>query len=241
MADLKNGSKGKAVKALQTSLNEQLKPKPKLKVDGLFGPLTEQAVKDFQKKNKLKPSGVVDRKTDKALGNQGEAESAPKKVSITYNVPRIAQPTNMSCWATAIAMMLGWKKNLCMNPETIADELGYTRQFNSSGLHPEDTKVFKYWGLRWDPPLCYSVEGFANILKDYGPVWLAGNARAPHVRVVTGIKGDGNAAKTKLSLNDPADGKRHVLPFTKVMGSMEELGGSANEMKMKKPIYVAHF
>ena len=241
MADLKKGSKGQEVKELQTSLNEKLKPKPKLKVDGKFGVVTEQAVKDFQKKNKLKVTGIVDKKTTDKLGGGASEAPKPKKVSVAYNVPRYAQPTNMSCWATAIAMMLSWKKSMSFNPKTIADELGYTTQFNSSGLHPEDTKVFKHWGLKWDAPMCYSVEGFADVLKGYGPVWLAGNSKAPHVRVVVGMKGDGTPDGTKLILNDPADGKKHVLPFTKVMGTMEDLGASPAEMKMKKPIYVAHF
>ena len=240
MADLKKGSKGKEVKELQTSLNDNLKPKPKLKVDGRLGPITEQAVKDFQTKNKLKVTGIVDQKTMEKLTAGGGASEKPKKVSISYNVPRYAQPTGMSCWATAIAMMLSWKKSMSFNPQTIADELGYTTQFKSSGLHPEDTKAFKHWGLKWDAPMCYSVQGFADLLNGYGPVWLAGNARAPHVRVVVGMNGDGTPDGTKLTLNDPADGKKHVLPFTKVMGTMEGLGASPREMKMKKPIYVAH-
>ena len=56
MASLKNGSKGSGVKDLQTNLNKA-GTKPKLKVDGIFGPLTEKGVKAFQKKCGLKPDG----------------------------------------------------------------------------------------------------------------------------------------------------------------------------------------
>jgi RNA polymerase sigma factor (sigma-70 family) len=66
--DLKSGSKGPQVSALQQLLNAKLKPSPELTVDGDFGPLTEQAVKDFQKKKKLETTGVVDDKTADALG-----------------------------------------------------------------------------------------------------------------------------------------------------------------------------
>jgi len=51
---LKLGSKGAAVKKLQAKL--------KLNQDGQFGPLTENAVKDFQKKNSLNETGIVDAK-----------------------------------------------------------------------------------------------------------------------------------------------------------------------------------
>jgi ABC-type Fe3+-hydroxamate transport system substrate-binding protein len=62
MAVLKSGSKGTDVKNVQTLLNKA-GAKPKLKVDGIFGPLTEAAVKAFQKKCKLKPDGIIGKKT----------------------------------------------------------------------------------------------------------------------------------------------------------------------------------
>jgi murein DD-endopeptidase MepM/ murein hydrolase activator NlpD len=49
---LKLGSKGPAVRRLQRAL--------KLKQDGQFGPITETAVKAFQKKNGLTETGIVD-------------------------------------------------------------------------------------------------------------------------------------------------------------------------------------
>ena len=48
---LKLGSKGNEVKLLQEKLN--------LKADGIFGPLTEEAVKDFQRSNGLEVDGIV--------------------------------------------------------------------------------------------------------------------------------------------------------------------------------------
>ena len=48
---LKLGSRGNEVKVLQEKLN--------LKVDGKFGPLTEEAVKDFQRSNSLEVDGIA--------------------------------------------------------------------------------------------------------------------------------------------------------------------------------------
>ena len=48
---LKLGSSGNEVKVLQEKLN--------LKADGIFGPLTEEAVKDFQRSNGLEVDGIV--------------------------------------------------------------------------------------------------------------------------------------------------------------------------------------
>ena len=48
---LKLGSRGNEVKVLQEKLN--------LKADGIFGPLTEEAVRDFQRSNGLEVDGIV--------------------------------------------------------------------------------------------------------------------------------------------------------------------------------------
>ena len=48
---LKLGSRGNEVKVLQEKLN--------LKADGIFGPITEEAVKDFQRSNGLEVDGIV--------------------------------------------------------------------------------------------------------------------------------------------------------------------------------------
>ena len=58
MNTLKLQSKGDDVKTLQNKLN--------LVVDGIFGPITENAVKVFQKKNGLTPDGIVGPNTWKA-------------------------------------------------------------------------------------------------------------------------------------------------------------------------------
>lgn len=60
MTTLKRGSRGSEVKTLQGKLN--------LMADGIFGPLTEEAVKEFQKCKGLTADGVVGAQTWAALG-----------------------------------------------------------------------------------------------------------------------------------------------------------------------------
>lgn len=60
MTTLKRGSRGAEVKTLQGKLN--------LMADGIFGPLTEEAVKEFQKRKGLTADGVVGAQTWAALG-----------------------------------------------------------------------------------------------------------------------------------------------------------------------------
>jgi serine-type D-Ala-D-Ala carboxypeptidase (penicillin-binding protein 5/6) len=65
---LESGASGELVEALQRTLNARIKPSPGIGTDGDFGPETENAVKAFQKQEKLKADGIVNAETWKALG-----------------------------------------------------------------------------------------------------------------------------------------------------------------------------
>lgn len=60
MKTIKKGSRGDAVATLQRMLN--------LLPDGIFGAITDEAVRDFQKSNNLSVDGIVGPKTWAALG-----------------------------------------------------------------------------------------------------------------------------------------------------------------------------
>lgn len=57
---LSRGSQGNEVRDLQGLLNYHLRaPRIPLAVDGIFGPLTDARVREFQRVNRLKPDGIV--------------------------------------------------------------------------------------------------------------------------------------------------------------------------------------
>ena len=66
-ATLKRGMRGEKVKYLQWMLNNHSGTNAQIKVDGLFGPATEKAVRAFQEKHKLAVDGIVGPKTWKVL------------------------------------------------------------------------------------------------------------------------------------------------------------------------------
>ena len=63
---VKQGAKGQDVKDLQAALN---KHGASLAVDGSFGPLTDKAVREFQRKKALSVDGIVGPKTWAAIDN----------------------------------------------------------------------------------------------------------------------------------------------------------------------------
>lgn len=74
MNTLKKGSRGEEVKALQKALN--------LIADGIFGDLTDEAVRDFQKSNGLKVDGIVGSNTWAKLGvkDNGEIKKSVRNI-----------------------------------------------------------------------------------------------------------------------------------------------------------------
>lgn len=64
----RNSEYGWSVLQLQERLNQVLKQSTPLRVDGDYGPLTEAAVKEFQKLRELPVTGDVDDITRAALG-----------------------------------------------------------------------------------------------------------------------------------------------------------------------------
>lgn len=87
---LKKGSKGDLVKGLQEALQSTLRLNDtKLPIDGDFGKLTDQAVRQFQKKNSLGVDGIAGPNTFAALGQS--SNSAAKKIAKKAGVRRGAQ------------------------------------------------------------------------------------------------------------------------------------------------------
>lgn len=74
METIKKGSQGAAVKKLQSALH--------LAQDGIFGRITDEAVRDFQRKNGLKADGIVSDDTwAKLLGNIDKLKTSSRSIN----------------------------------------------------------------------------------------------------------------------------------------------------------------
>jgi hypothetical protein len=174
-----------------------------------------------------------------------------ENIHILYDVPLIPQETGMSCWAAGAAMIVSWRDDITVSPFEIADATGYWNQYHE-GLAPHDITVLKYWGLEIEPPQNYSVEGFAELLRHYGPLWVASAEPGPHIRVVTGMTGkvgNGSGHETLLHINDPWEkgmdefklpnlGSQYLETYNQFVHKQDELAG--REKDVNGAIYVAH-
>jgi N-acetyl-anhydromuramyl-L-alanine amidase AmpD len=117
----------------------------------------------------------------------------------------IPQPTHRSCWATAGAMIVGWRDRVSISPETIAEIAGRT---TATGLNPNDRlQLANDLGLVTEPPQSYSIDGFRTLLENNGPLWVGVAVPSGHAIVVTGIYSDGapDGSDTFVRITDPWD------------------------------------
>jgi hypothetical protein len=109
--------------------------------------------------------------------------------------------------------------------------------------------MFKYWGLESKNPQSYTVQGFANLLQDYGPLWVASAEPGPHIRVVTGMVGDGTPKGTLVYINDPwqkgmttfsvpNSGSQYTESYEEFEKKQHSL--AISESDIEGAIYVAH-
>jgi hypothetical protein len=71
---VKRGDRGPAVRSIQQKL--------RITADGVFGPLTERAVKRFQSRHHLVPDGIVGPLTRSALGLRPFSSSSVRRTSV---------------------------------------------------------------------------------------------------------------------------------------------------------------
>ncbi|WP_431689114.1 papain-like cysteine protease family protein [Hahella sp. NBU794] len=183
-----------------------------------------------------------------ALAAHRQAMAMNQSFDVRYNVQLVPQQTGFSCWAAGFAMIVGWREQMSIDPSEIARAVGYWSQYQN-GLHPEDLRVMNVWGFTPEAPQSYMIEAFVDLLRNYGPLWIATAEPGPHIRVVTGIHGDGTPDGTILHINDPWEqgmssfrpsnrGSQYTETYRQFEQKQATLAGQ--EMSYKAPIYIAH-
>lgn len=169
-------------------------------------------------------------------------------VKVTGTVPAIQQPTDNTCWATAATMLKSWKDGQSESIDAVmhaADSssgtvFGFAKSFAQnkalSGSRKPD--FLRALGLKAEGPQTFTVQGWADLLKNRGPLWVTTNEGtqqnfAVHARTMIAIAGDGSPEATFVIFIDPADGQQHtesIAVFTKKLEDIakSDLGAGAD-------------
>ncbi len=130
-----------------------------------------------------------------AIGGSGSGSDS-KSIDISHPVTLFPQPTNMTCWSAAASMLFG---NQSVGP-------GDASLDPSGGLVATFENVQKFadaHGLQMHSPQSWTVQGLADLLRNHGPLWVAGFVPSGHAFVISGMHGDGTPDGTTLTIYDP--------------------------------------
>lgn len=115
---------------------------------------------------------------------------------IQYPIRLFGQPTGMTCWSAATTMLFGTVFSAGPGSASLGSAGGLKADVNNIQAFAQS------YHLRLHYPQSWTVEGLVELLRR-GPVALMGPIPTLHAIVIGGIRGDGTAGKTELTIYDP--------------------------------------
>ncbi|QSX77003.1 N-acetylmuramoyl-L-alanine amidase [Lysobacter solisilvae] len=139
-----------------------------------------------------------------ALGLSAQALSGGSD----YPVHLIPQPNKDACWAASMAMLLSFRRNQSLTPETLARDVGASLAtcYNWDLLEAvRDRYGFQILRQPDNASIYHSPQQWADWLASYGPLWVV-IVGAPHAVVLAGIRGNlADPASVQVKILNPWD------------------------------------
>lgn len=207
----------------------------------------EPEVKDLIKSEAQKKQSNIKINRGSESVEISEAKIGESGTLFDYNVPGlvpiVAQPSNMTCWATVATMMLSWHDKQSYTIQAAMDKAGakYRTMFdNNEGLPATEQEVEAFTtacGMKIEYPMSYTVSGLRALLENHGPLVAItdeapGEMWAIHARVIRGMYGDGTINGTFLRINDPAGGRQYTESFKAFSQKYEEIANAPPMMQI---------
>lgn len=139
-------------------------------------------------------------------------QAGDNEMTCEYGVQLIGQPTDWSCWATSAVMVVGWRDAMSIPPEAMATDEHFKWAFNHGLPWTDAGRLAEAARLDTEEPQSFTVEAWARMLADYGPLWVGGAYPGTHSElenvgghaiVIGGISTDGTVEGTEFLIFDP--------------------------------------
>jgi hypothetical protein len=135
-------------------------------------------------------------------GDAAIAGAEDKQISIDYQVELISQPTDVSCWAAGLAMVVSFRDQASYSADEVASRanMDIKRSYGWNDIR----SAVSTWQLKEEGPTCAMPGYWAGLLQANGPLWVVevGNP-GTHAVVLVGMHGDGTPEGTSATLNNP--------------------------------------
>jgi hypothetical protein len=123
------------------------------------------------------------------------------ELDVYQQVELIPQPTDVSCWAASLAMVVSARDQASTAPETIAAEAGM--DVYTGYAWPEIRNAVGAWNLVEEGPRSAMPEEWARLLEHWGPIWVVEVGAPYHAVVLAGVQGDGTPEGTFVTVYNP--------------------------------------
>ena len=138
------------------------------------------------------------------------------------DIPVIAQPKTMACWAAVTAMNMAWKDQQAYTIEAAMDSLAsdFRKIYDdNTGLTPNRVQdLSDATGMKVEYQRCETPESLLLMLQNHGSIIVIDDEDpsprfAVHARIIHGLYSDGDPSNTFLKIIDPAGGRKYDESF----------------------------
>jgi hypothetical protein len=140
------------------------------------------------------PVGSSESGSDSGSSYDTSGGTSSGSMAINQSVTLVPQPTEVTCWAASIAMLVGkTAEQVCEDAGmTTTDGYGWSEIQNAVAFH----------GLKEIGPACGGPDYFGPLLER-SPLWIVEVGAPYHAVVVAGLNGGGNWNDTEVTIYNP--------------------------------------
>src|SRR5262249_13557914 len=124
-----------------------------------------------------------------------------RDLDVTVDVSLIPQPTDVSCWAASLAMIVSARALVSIDPQTVVARAGM--DIDTSYGWNEIQGAVTTWDLIEEGPRSAMPAEWARLLKQWGPIWVVEVGAPYHAVVLGGVRGDGTPEGTEVTIYNP--------------------------------------
>lgn len=143
-------------------------------------------------------------------------------VNVSHDVPLVPQPTQVSCWAAALTMVVDYRDQMNYPVQQIASRAGMN--LNTGYRWGQIQNAVSTWGLQEIAPMSADPIWWADMLDAHGPLWIVEVGAPYHAVVVTALHGGGTAGDTEVHVNNPWPPNSGVVEYKTFEDFDQEFG-----------------
>lgn len=158
-----------------------------------------------------------------ATGPVAEDEKAgTDAIAVDTTLELVPQPTDVSCWVAALAMVIGARDRTSYTPDTVASTAGMstTESYGWSDIE----RAVTAWGLHETGPTSAMPSEWARMLQTWGPLWVVEIGAPYHAVVAAGMHGDTTPGGTQVTVYNPWPPNQGAIEYKSFLDFDNEFG-----------------